>query len=83
MSTNRPPTQVEMEAARQATAWMEPPPIAGQADREYQTRIEAQRCTLEFAQKLSRRLDAGKSPIEESPLFGGRAQADLFTQEAK
>jgi hypothetical protein len=52
--------------------------LKGQADTEREARIEAERVTLEFAQKSTRRLDAGRRPIEESPLFGGDAQASLF-----
>lgn len=54
------------------------PPIAGEADREYQSRIDAARCTAEMRTRSTRRLDTGKRPIEESPLFGGDAQSDLF-----
>lgn len=55
------------------------PPIAGTADPEYQTRIDAQRCTLEFAQPLPDPLDAGKRPIAEAPLFSNQpAQEELF-----
>jgi hypothetical protein len=56
------------------------PPIAGEADREYESRLEAERITLEFATKSSRRVDAGKRPITESPLFGGPAQGELFPE---
>lgn len=31
--------------------------------------------------KPTRRVDAGKQSIEDSPLFGGPRQSDLFTQE--
>jgi hypothetical protein len=54
------------------------PPIAGAADLERSSRIDAERVTLEFAQRSTRRLDAGKRPIEESPLFGAPAQEVLF-----
>ena len=54
------------------------PPIAGAADPEYQTRIDAERVTAEFGSKSRRRLDAGRKPITESPLFGGEAQLSLF-----
>ena len=49
------------------------------ADTEYKTRIEAERCTREFAQPSTRRLDAGKEPIDQSPLFGGAKQQTLFS----
>jgi len=56
------------------------PPIAGSADPEYSTRIDAQRVTREFQTKSTRRLDSGSGhePIEDSPLFGGARQGDLF-----
>lgn len=55
------------------------PEIAGEADTEYQTRIEAQRVTLQFGQKSNRRLDSGKCSMEDSPLMGGPRQGDLFS----
>jgi hypothetical protein len=48
------------------------------ADREYQTRIDADRCTWQFKQ-TGRSIDSGRKPITESPLFGGPAQGNLFT----
>ncbi len=56
----------------------ESPAIAGEADVERGSRLDAERCTLQFAQASTRRLDCGKRPFEESPLFGGAAQQDLF-----
>lgn len=55
-----------------------PPPIPSEPDREYQARLDAERVTAEFKTKSTRHIDAGKLPIEESPLFGGRAQGELF-----
>lgn len=55
-----------------------PPPIAGQADTEREARFDAERVTAEFRTSSTRRLDAGRAPITESPLFGGPAQGDLF-----
>ena len=52
--------------------------LTGAADREYQSRIEAERITAEFATRSARRLDAGKAPIMDAPLFGGPAQGELF-----
>lgn len=54
------------------------PPIAGGADPERETRLDAERATLEFGSRSTKKLDGGQLPIEESPLFGGRAQAGLF-----
>jgi hypothetical protein len=50
----------------------------GEADVEREARLDAERVGLEFRQKSAKRLDAGRKPIEESPLFGGPAQGDLF-----
>jgi hypothetical protein len=49
------------------------------ADTEYRTKIDAERVTAEFASASQRRLDRGKKPITESPLFGGEAQYSLFS----
>lgn len=58
-----------------------PPPIAGTADTEREARIDAERVTLEFAQRSTKRADSGKLPIEFSPLFGGDPQQSLFEEE--
>jgi hypothetical protein len=55
-----------------------PATLEAQVDPEYSSRIDAERVTLEFAQKSTRRLDSGKEPIEASPLFGGTLQGNLF-----
>ena len=54
----------------------EAPPIAGEADVEHETRLEAERCTWEF--RLALRPQASQQPIDELPLFGGRYQGELF-----
>ena len=54
------------------------PPIAGSADVERESRLAAERVSLEFRQRSQKRLDAGRVPILESPLFDGPAQGDLF-----
>ncbi len=51
------------------------------ADPEYQTRIDAERCTLEFSRGKGKRLDSGKEPITDSPLFGGNRQGMLIDWE--
>jgi len=56
-----------------------PPPFAGSADLQAPAVIEAKRVTLEFASRNPRRADAGKNPMDESPLFGGTRQKDLFS----
>jgi hypothetical protein len=66
-----------------APAEPEPPadtvaPLPGAADLEFNTRLEAERCTWEFRQKLSRPLDSGRRPFLESPLFGEQGQGSLF-----
>ena len=55
--------------------------LSGQADREYGSRLDAERSTLELKQRSARKLDAGKRPIEESPLFGAQGQMNLFDKE--
>lgn len=47
-------------------------------DGEQALRLDVERVTLEFRQKSTRRLDTGRQPITESPLFGGNAQEELF-----
>ena len=54
--------------------------LKGEADREYQARIDADRATALLKQKSARRVDAGKESIEDSPLFGGPRQGDMFSQ---
>lgn len=52
------------------------PPIAGEADREYQSRIDAERCTLQFRQAIT-----PTRPVqshEDLPLFGGDRQGNLL-----
>jgi len=62
-----------------ATQIQAPPPIAGTADPEYQPRIDAARVTVEFGNKSQRRLDRGRKPITDAPIFGGPAQMELFS----
>ena len=54
------------------------PELTGQADAEYESRIDAERVTAEFATKSARKLDGGRRPIEDSPLFGGERQGSLW-----
>ena len=42
-------------------------------------RLQGEQLTLRLASRSERRLDAGRRPIHESPLFGGAAQRDLFS----
>jgi hypothetical protein len=62
------------EAAREADRRA----ISATSDPEYRSRIEAQRVTLEMRSKSTRRIDGGKQPIEDGPLFGGPRQGNLF-----
>lgn len=62
--------QVRLETLQAA------PPIAGAADQEYKTRIDAERVTLEFATSI--RPAAPQNAIDDLPLFGGERQEDLF-----
>jgi hypothetical protein len=52
------------------------PPIAGESDREYSTRIDAARVTWQF-QDVIRPRKPQASP-EDLPLFGGVRQGGLF-----
>lgn len=61
-----------------SACWTKEPPIAGSADVERESRLDAQRVTLQFGQKSNRRFDNGKMSIEDSPLFGGNRQGVLF-----
>jgi len=54
----------------------EPPPILGAADPEYETRLDAERVTLEFATK--RRPVKPQDSPEDLPMFGGERQQNLF-----
>ena len=56
--------------------------LVPEADTEYESRIDAERCTLELATKSTRTIDRGKQPKTESQLFGGNAQAGLFERPA-
>jgi len=47
-------------------------------DPERETKLDAKRVTLEFRTRSTKRLDCGKRPITDSPLFGGPAQSELF-----
>ena len=52
------------------------PPIAGVADSEYETRLDAERVTLEFASK--RQPAKPQESLDDLPLFGGERQQELF-----
>jgi|SRR5579872_2294775 len=52
------------------------PPIAGEADREYQTRIDAQRCTLQFSAAITPTKPVASH--DDLPLFGGERQGSLL-----
>ena len=52
------------------------PPIAGNADLEYTTRLDAERCTLQFGDALRPRKPQ-ESP-DDLPLFGGERQGSMF-----
>jgi len=52
--------------------------LAGAADVERESRLDAERVTLEFGTKSTKRLDSGRQQIEDSPLFGGERQGGLF-----
>jgi hypothetical protein len=54
------------------------PRLAGQADREHETRLESARVTAEWRAPIS--TTATQTPWDELPLFGGVHQASLFDE---
>ena len=54
---------------------------AGTADPARLSKLDAERVSLEYRQRSTKRADTGREPIEESPLFGGSAQGRLFGEE--
>jgi len=62
--------------------WKRPanPLAATGVDSERESKLDAERVSLEFKSKSTRRLDAGTQPITDSPLFApdGPAQGGLF-----
>lgn len=52
------------------------PPIAGAADLEYETKLDAERVTLEF--NSAKRPTTPQESTEDLPLFGGQRQGGLF-----
>ena len=55
-----------------------PPIPVSEVDTERTAKLDAERVTLEFASRSTRRLDTGTQPIEHAPLFGGDPQGELF-----
>ncbi|KKL24511.1 hypothetical protein LCGC14_2414610 [marine sediment metagenome] len=53
------------------------PPIAGAGD-GYDARVRGDKLTAEVSTRSRKRLDAGREPIEDSPLFGGPRQREMF-----
>lgn len=53
------------------------PPIAGKADQEYATRLDADRCSLQFKDGIRPRKP--QAAVDDLPLFGGDRQQDLFS----
>ena len=45
---------------------------------EQAARLEAERLTWEYRSRSTRRLDRGRKPITDSPLFGGPSQGEMF-----
>ena len=54
------------------------PPMIGSADLSYLPRLESARVTAEWRTRSARKLDTGRMPMDESPIFGGRKQQELF-----
>ena len=48
--------------------------LAGEPDREYEAKLDAQRCTLQMSVRIGRR----QAEHEDSPLFGGQRQGSLW-----
>jgi hypothetical protein len=65
-----------MNRAKQFSPKQPAPPIIGSADPEYQTRIDAQRVTLQFSQPITAPNNA--LDYNDLPLFGGNKQEELF-----
>lgn len=70
-------TEGAIKGPRRAEPVSPDSPLAANAD-DYQSRIDAERATLELQQKSRKRADSGKESIEDSPLFGGPRQGGLF-----
>ncbi len=66
-----PSTQVEQTTIPGALEFLE------QCEAGHRT-LTGEQLTAEFSQPSKRRLDRGKKPITESPLFGGDSQGSLF-----
>ncbi len=56
----------------------EAPPISGDADLEYESRIEAARVTAEFRVGITPRKP--QESIDDLPLFGGPRQKEMFDE---
>jgi hypothetical protein len=53
-----------------------PPPIAGEADTEYESRLDAERVSLEWRAAI--RASGKQYGTDDLPLFGGTRQGSLF-----
>jgi hypothetical protein len=52
--------------------------LTAESDLERPARLDAERVTWEFRSQSTRRIDAGRAPIIDSPLFGGPRQQEMF-----
>jgi hypothetical protein len=58
------------------TTKREIPPIAGEADTERESRLDAERVTWEF--RSARAPQRPQKAVEDLPLFGGERQKEMF-----
>ncbi|GAC1439032.1 MAG: hypothetical protein NVS1B11_36650 [Terriglobales bacterium] len=70
-------TRQESEMLSDNRADYNPPmAFAGESDREYISRIDAERCTLQMRHKIV--ATKPQESFEDLPLFGGQRQGGLF-----
>jgi len=73
--TNTKPDWIDETTWRRASAIV-PPPIAGEADGEYESRLDAERVSLEWRAAI--RASGKQYGTDDLPLFGGTRQGSLF-----
>ena len=55
--------------------------VRGKATQRFKAETSGKQLSAEFGTKSAKRLDRGKKPIADAPLFGGEPQIDLFGPE--
>lgn len=53
----------------------------GKATQQFEAQTAGKQLTAEFGTKSAKRLDSGKKPVADAPLFGGEPEIDLFGPE--